>query len=32
MIIGYKINNGSKVDAISDTLDDAMSALAPPPK
>ena len=32
MIIEYKINNGSKADAIADTPDDTMSTLAPPPK
>ena len=32
MIIEYKIDNGSKADAIADIFDDAMSALAPPPK
>ena len=32
MIIKIKIANGSKADAIADTPDDTMSALAPPPK
>ena len=32
MIIKYKINNISKVDAIGDAIDDTMSVLAPPPK
>ena len=32
MFIKYKIDNGSNADAIADTFDNAMSALAPPPK
>ena len=32
MIIGYKIDNGSKADTIADTPDDSMSVLVPPPK
>ena len=32
MIIEYTIDNGSKADAIADTFDDTISALAPPPK
>ena len=32
MIIGYKINNISKADAIANAVDDTMSVLAPPPK
>ena len=32
MIIGYKIDNGFKADAITDTSDDTMSMLAPSPK
>ena len=32
MIIGYKIDNGFKADAIADTSDNTMSALAPSPK
>ena len=32
MIIKYKIDNGFKGDAIPDTSDDTMSALAPSPK
>ena len=32
MIIKYKINNGSKADAIADTPDDTMSAFVPPSK
>ena len=32
MNIEYKINNGFKADAIVDTFDDTMSALAPSPK
>ena len=31
MFIKYKIDNGSNADAIADTFDNAMSALAPPP-
>ena len=30
MFINYKIDNGSNADAIADTFDDTMSALAPP--
>ena len=32
MNIEYKINNGFKADAITDTFDDTMSVLAPSPK
>ena len=32
MIIEYKIDNGFKADAIDDTSDDTMNALAPFPK
>ena len=32
MNIKYKIDNGFNADAIADTFDDTMSALAPPPK
>ena len=32
MIIEYKIDNGFKADAIADTSDNTMSALAPSPK
>ena len=32
MIIKYKIDIISKVDAIANSIDDTMSALAPPPK
>ena len=32
LFIKYKIDNGSNADAIADTFDNAMSALAPPPK
>ena len=31
MNIEYKIDNGFNADAIADTSDDTMSALAPPP-
>ena len=32
MIIKYKINNGAKADAIADTFDDTISAIAPSSK
>ena len=32
MIIEYKIDNISKAGAITDAINDTMSALAPPPK
>ena len=32
MIIKYKIDNGSKADAIVDIPNDTMSAPSPPPK
>ena len=32
MNIKYKMDNGFKADAIADTFDDIMSALAPSPK
>ena len=32
MIMKYKIDNITKADAITDAIDDIMSALAPPPK
>ncbi len=32
MIFEYTIDNGFKADAIADTSDDAMNALAPSPK
>ena len=32
MNIKYKIYNGFKADTITDTFDDSMSELAPPPK